>query len=131
VSLRKMEPLSPSSNEVEWWQPCVWTHRCSAAMELPRAEARRGLPESKAGERGTHPSGRQGLGSVGEVSVAALSSSRERWPVQDVYEQGRRGGEGAGDVWRDWGGWLPFYRSWGVRERRFRERIRPAMVVVR
>jgi hypothetical protein len=81
VSLRKMEPISPSGDEVEWWQPCVWTHRCSAAMELPRAEAQRGLSGSKAGARGTHPEARQGLGGIGEVSVAALSSSRERWPV--------------------------------------------------
>jgi hypothetical protein len=46
---------------------------------------------------------------------------------QRCWEKGRRGGEGTGDVWRDWGGWLPFYRSRGVRERRFRERIRPTM----
>jgi hypothetical protein len=46
-------------------------------------------------------------------------------------KQGRRGGEGAGDVWRDWGGWLTFYRSRGVRERWFWEWIRPAMVVAR
>jgi hypothetical protein len=42
VSLQKMEPLSPSGDEVEWWQPCVWTHRCG---DVDCLEARQGREE--------------------------------------------------------------------------------------